>query len=160
MQFYVDFTCLRDHSAKHLYYLQLRENLREYRLLQSEEQVIQLVLYALQADFGPYSDHLLLGNVPNPATRRPPHRGAGDAAGALNGFDISAYSSNRQHTQNLKDSYFDPAKYFPQWVCLIEYLYLISRFNPKFKLRRIESTYSCLGSREHGLLCNQTKQDY
>ena len=115
VQFYVDFTCLRDRSAKHLYYLQMRENLREYRLLLSEEQVIQLVLYALQADFGPYSDQLLLGTS-TLDVRRPPRRSAADTA-ALNGFDLAGYSSSRQHTQNLKDTYFDPAKYFPQWVC-------------------------------------------
>ncbi|CAE1284780.1 unnamed protein product [Acanthosepion pharaonis] len=55
VQFYVDEVCLlREKVTRHLYYLQLKENVLNYRHLCSEERCFQLAAFALQADFGNY----------------------------------------------------------------------------------------------------------
>ncbi|GAB1597483.1 flocculation protein FLO11-like [Argonauta hians] len=55
VQFYVDEVCLlREKVTRHLYYLQLKENVLKYRHLCSKERCFQLAAFALQADFGNY----------------------------------------------------------------------------------------------------------
>ncbi|KAK7506980.1 hypothetical protein BaRGS_00001831 [Batillaria attramentaria] len=55
VQFYVDqVVLLREKVTRHLYYLQLKENVLKYNHLYSEEKCFQLVGYALQADYGNY----------------------------------------------------------------------------------------------------------
>lgn len=55
VQFYVDqVVLLREKVTRHLYYLQLKENVLKYNHLYSEEKCFQLVSYALQADYGNY----------------------------------------------------------------------------------------------------------
>ena len=44
----------REKVTRHLYYLQLKENVLNYRHLCSEERCFQLAAFALQADFGNY----------------------------------------------------------------------------------------------------------
>ena len=45
----------REKVTRHLYYLQLKENLLHYNHVCSEGKCFQMVSYALQADFGNYS---------------------------------------------------------------------------------------------------------
>lgn len=55
VQFYVDqVVLLREKVTRHLYYLQLKENVLKYNHLYNEEKCFQLVSYALQADYGNY----------------------------------------------------------------------------------------------------------
>ncbi|CAI9722094.1 domain-containing 6 [Octopus vulgaris] len=55
VQFYVDEVCLlREKVTRHLYYLQLKENVLKYRHFCSKERCFQLAAFALQADFGNY----------------------------------------------------------------------------------------------------------
>ncbi|KAJ8308356.1 hypothetical protein KUTeg_013230 [Tegillarca granosa] len=56
VQFYVDqIVLLREKVTRHLYYLQLKENVLNYGHLCSEEKSFQIASYALQADFGNYN---------------------------------------------------------------------------------------------------------
>ncbi|XP_061173033.1 protein expanded-like [Saccostrea echinata] len=56
VHFYVDqFVLLREKVTRHLYYLQLKENLLSYNHVCSEGKCFQMVSYALQADFGNYN---------------------------------------------------------------------------------------------------------
>lgn len=56
VHFYVDqFVLLREKVTRHLYYLQLKENLLHYNHVCSEGKCFQMVSYALQADLGNYS---------------------------------------------------------------------------------------------------------
>ncbi len=48
------FSC-RDKVTRHLYYLQLRDNLLEFRHLLSDETYFLLAAYALQADLGSFN---------------------------------------------------------------------------------------------------------
>ncbi|KAL8590064.1 hypothetical protein ACOMHN_034295 [Nucella lapillus] len=53
VQFYVDqVVLLREKVTRHLYYLQLKENVLKYNHLYNEEKCFQIVGYALQADCG------------------------------------------------------------------------------------------------------------
>lgn len=49
------FVSSREKVTRHLYYLQLKENLLHYNHVCSEGKCFQMVSYALQADFGNYS---------------------------------------------------------------------------------------------------------
>ncbi|KAK7104751.1 uncharacterized protein [Littorina saxatilis] len=55
VQFYVDqVVLLREKVTRHLYYLQLKENVLKYNHLYNEEKCFQIVGFALQADYGNY----------------------------------------------------------------------------------------------------------
>ncbi|OWF53755.1 uncharacterized protein LOC110445987 [Mizuhopecten yessoensis] len=55
VQFYVDqVVLLRENVTRHLYYLQLRENILHYDHVCTEEKCFQIASFALQADFGNY----------------------------------------------------------------------------------------------------------
>ncbi|XP_069118982.1 protein expanded-like [Argopecten irradians] len=55
VQFYVDqVVLLRENVTRHLYYLQLRENILQYDHVCTEERCFQIASFALQADFGNY----------------------------------------------------------------------------------------------------------
>merc|ERR1711971_1479978 len=49
------FVLLREKVTRHLYYLQLKENVLNYNHVCSEEKCFQMVSYALQADLGNYN---------------------------------------------------------------------------------------------------------
>jgi FERM domain-containing protein 6 len=56
IRLYVDHVSfLRDKVTRHLYYLQLRDNLLEFRHLLSDETYFLLAAYALQADLGSFN---------------------------------------------------------------------------------------------------------
>ncbi|ESO87708.1 hypothetical protein LOTGIDRAFT_127244 [Lottia gigantea] len=56
VQFYVDqVVLLREKVTRHLFYLQLKENVLQYNNITSEEKCFQMVGNALQADFGSYT---------------------------------------------------------------------------------------------------------
>ena len=128
----MDYSTLRDRGAKHNYYLQLRENLRQYRLLRTPEQLVQLVLFALEADFGPYKDSLLMAGAGTGLGVGTP--GVGTGTGTGTGLTcIDRTLSSNVHTLSpmtssiyVATSYFDPLAYFPPWVCsilLLSYIY-------------------------------------
>ncbi|XP_063426445.1 uncharacterized protein LOC134710159 [Mytilus trossulus] len=55
VQFYVDqIVLLREKVTRHLYFLQLKDNIHNYGHVSTEEKCFQLVSYALQADSGNY----------------------------------------------------------------------------------------------------------
>ena len=54
---YLFLVLCREKVTRHLYYLQLKENVLNYNHVCQEEKCFQIVSYALQADYGNYNPH-------------------------------------------------------------------------------------------------------